>query len=307
MPGLALHARTSFPLTGSHIQVTCESCHIDDRGGAYSPLDSDCYSCHQSDYNAAASVDHVSFGFSTACRNCHNTLGWGGSGGAFDHPVVSGGFDLVGAHARIRCESCHIVPGLAPIYAATSQDDCIACHQDDYQRQHGGVFPTDCIACHDNESWDAEEVEHTALSNGFDLVGAHSRIACESCHVVPGFASIYSPANESDCIACHQDEYQREHAGSGFPNDCLACHNVDNWSSEFRDHDQQFFPIYSGRHANRWNGCETCHTAGGDFSAFTCLNGCHGRNETDRKHSEERGYVYDSVQCYSCHPRGEGE
>jgi hypothetical protein len=73
--GLSIHARTAFPLTGAHLQLTCESCHIDDRGGAYSALDSDCRSCHTVDYEGSLSIDHMALSFSTNCEDCHNTLG----------------------------------------------------------------------------------------------------------------------------------------------------------------------------------------------------------------------------------------
>jgi hypothetical protein len=228
--GLAVHARTSFPLTGAHLQVSCESCHANDLGGAYTTLDTDCLACHQENYTEAASVDHAALQFSTNCTECHGTLGWGGSGGDFDHVTVANGFALLGAHAAIRCESCHVVPGLAPLFPGASQDDCISCHQGDYDR---------------------------------------------------------------------------EHAGTGFPTDCLACHTVDAWSGgEFVDHDSHF-PIFSGPHRSKWDTCQMCHSVAGDFTAFTCFN-CHehDRSRMDDKHREVGGYVYESTACYSCHPDG---
>lgn len=71
-----LHARTSFPLTGSHLLVHCESCHVDDRRARFDALDTDCYSCHRPDYVASTAVDHVGLGYSTACLECHNTVAW---------------------------------------------------------------------------------------------------------------------------------------------------------------------------------------------------------------------------------------
>jgi hypothetical protein len=35
-----------FPLEGAHLQTSCESCHTDDLGGAYAPLDRECATCH---------------------------------------------------------------------------------------------------------------------------------------------------------------------------------------------------------------------------------------------------------------------
>ena len=71
-----VHARTSFPLTGAHLLVHCESCHFDDRRPRYDALDTECYSCHRPDYERSLAVDHVGLGYSTDCLECHNTVAW---------------------------------------------------------------------------------------------------------------------------------------------------------------------------------------------------------------------------------------
>ena len=89
----------AFPLTGAHLQITCESCHENERGGAFSALDGDCVSCHLPDYQRSDIVDHASRGFPTTCEQCHGSLAWQATE-AFDHTAASGGFDLAGAHDR---------------------------------------------------------------------------------------------------------------------------------------------------------------------------------------------------------------
>jgi len=453
--GVSVHAQTMFPLTGAHVQLSCESCHVDDRGGAFSTMDSDCYSCHEKDYNATQSLDHVQLAFSKKCEDCHNTLAWGGSG-VFNHVAVSSGFELLGAHARARCEACHVVPGLEPIFPGVKQGDCVGCHQPDYDAKHGGGFPTECATCHSLEAWAPATFDHTATSGGFELLGAHSLATCESCHVVPGFASLYTTsdqndcvgchqsdhdaqhgagfptdcaschtvnawtgatfdhvtassgfdllgahatapcaschvipgytpifsttnqndcvgchqsdhdaqhgagfptdcaschnvntwvgatfdhvtassgfellgahatapcvschvipgyaplftaANQNDCISCHQSDYDAQHSGTGFSTDCRTCHSTDTWLGATFDHDAQFFPIYSGKHAGRWsNDCTTCHNVPGNYQQYTCFN-CHKHDKgpTDDQHSQVAGYAYESTACVSCHPRG---
>lgn len=71
-----VHARTSFPLTGAHLLVQCESCHFDDRRPRFDALDTDCYTCHRVDYETTPAIDHVGLGFSTDCLACHNTVAW---------------------------------------------------------------------------------------------------------------------------------------------------------------------------------------------------------------------------------------
>ncbi|HET7043053.1 MAG TPA: hypothetical protein VFI13_13630, partial [Gemmatimonadales bacterium] len=117
---------------------------------------------------------------------------------------------------------------------------------------------------------------------------------------------LWNPANQNDCVACHQTQYDQNHTGSGFPTTCLTCHNVNSWSNAtFTSHDAQYFPIYSGTHAGRWSSCATCHTAPSDYLSFTCLS-CHehAQGTTDSHHTGVNGYTYTSQACYSCHPRG---
>jgi hypothetical protein len=143
---------------------------------------------------------------------------------------------------------------------------------------------------------------------GYPLVEVHETLDCSLCHT-PAGDPIYRPSGPDDCVTCHADDYQREHGGSGFPMTCLTCHNQRRWDdATFENHDQQFFPVYSGAHRDQWPDCQTCHTSPGDFKTFTCLV-CHDHNKTemDAKHREENGYVYDSAQCYSCHPDGRAD
>ncbi len=228
--GLEVHTRTNFPLSGAHQQLSCESCHPNDRGGAYTAQPTECMACHASDYTQTQFVDHASTGFSTECQECHTTLAW----------------------------------------------------------PHNVTF------------------DHVSYSNGFALLGRHAEIRCSSCHSQGAPGSIFTPANQNDCIACHQNNYDNEHGGSGFPTECLLCHSNDTWeNADFADHDALYFPIFSGAHRGRWSGCETCHTNSSNFRDFTCF-GCHEhrQSEMDEKHREEPGYVYQSSACYSCHPDG---
>jgi hypothetical protein len=294
-----IHARTSFALTGAHAGLSCQACHVDERAGAFAPVDPVCLSCHQEDYAAAQPVDHQAAGFPTDCLQCHSTLAWAHNV-RFDHAGSSAGFSLVGAHARIRCASCHADGTHASLFHPADQNDCLACHQPDYDREHaGGVFPTTCLNCHNQDTWDGATFDH-ALT-GFALLGAHQRLECTSCHVADTMEPIWQPANQNDCIACHDDDYQREHAGSGFPTTCATCHNVNTWGdATFANHDQ-LFPISSGPHSGR--ECQECHVQPGDFSVFSCLT-CHTQTETNNDHQGESGYRYESNACLSCHPDG---
>lgn len=303
--GLAIHAGTSFPLTGTHLQVSCETCHMDDRGGAFTPVAADCLACHRSDYReTSAGIDHVAAAFPTNCEQCHTTLTWTG-GVAFDHPAASAGYPLIEAHALAPCADCHDFQTSSIRWAPAGPDDCVACHQADYNSEHGGSgYPTECATCHTQTNWDAT-FDHIRASNGYPLVEAHAQAPCASCHDPQTAAVRWTPSGPDDCIACHQADYNTEHAGTGFPTTCLTCHNQTNWNASFTDHDDQFFPIFAGAHREKWDDCTTCHINPSSYQVFSCLN-CHEHNKTsmDEKHREESGYAYDSQRCYNCHPRG---
>jgi len=304
---LSLHQRTAFPLTGAHVTTPCEACHKSDRAGVFSAVPRDCVACHQSslDRAAASGVDHS--GFPRDCTHCHVTLAWSG-GTNFDHVTVARGYLLEGAHAVQRCAACHVTPGFTLRFAPppTTNQDCVACHQADYTRVHGGQgYPTTCTDCHNASSWDAD-FDHAVVGQGFALQGAHQSQPCAACHVQPGNALKWSPApaGNNDCVACHLPDWQREHAVQLFPQTCTSCHTQSNWSSTV-NHDATEFPINSGAHRGQWANCATCHTTPGDYKVFTCLT-CHVHNQADMdsKHQGRSGYSYDSQRCYACHTRG---
>lgn len=288
-----------FPLVGAHLQTSCEGCHADDLGGAFAPLDQECASCHMSDYLSSPLVDHRALGFSPDCTECHSLLDFRDV--PFDHFEVSGGFELVGAHAGVECATCHALPGGGLPTTPASAQDCVSCHLADYEGEHGGSgFPTDCLACHTVFDWESADFDH-AGATGFELIPNHDRLLCMECHVGSTAETIYHPAGPDDCYACHAADYEQEHAGTGFSVECRACHESTTWEGARFDHDG--FPILSGRHAGR--DCVQCHTTAGDFSTFSCLT-CHehGQAPMDGHHTGEPGYVYESNACLSCHPDG---
>jgi len=294
--GEEVHARTSFPLTGAHRQISCESCHTDEVGGAYTSLETECTACHADDYSGARTVDHVANGYPTDCTECHSTLGWSDSP-AFDHGAVSGGFELLGAHNGLRCASCHIMPDLDPIFQPAGQDDCVACHAPDYERQHGGSgFPTTCLTCHGVDNWDVENFDHAFT--GFPLVERHASLSCGDCHTGDGSGLIFpTPTDQTDCVACHRDDYDRKHRGSGFPTTCLSCHTQRNWDAEGFNHALTAFPLV-GAHVGPV--CDDCHgpqaVSGGAGGVSAECASCH-QAAYDAAHAGS-GYP---TECLTCH------
>ncbi|HXF95303.1 MAG TPA: Ig-like domain-containing protein [Gemmatimonadales bacterium] len=263
-----------------------------------------CLACH------GAAADHASPRFpGTSCPACHLTAFRGWVNHEFvtpAHAIVAGGFELIGIHDTLPCGSCHDLATGTPFARGAAPMDCVACHGADYKARHGGFgFPTRCLTCHQLTTWKGAVFDHARASGGFVLLGAHAGAPCTSCHDPITGVPIFTPGDQSDCIACHEADYRARHAGSGFPTTCLTCHTMTAWTGATFDHDDRFFPIYSGTHANRWASCQTCHPVAANYAEFTCFS-CHAhdRSEMDAEHRDRSGYEYDSRACLGCHPRG---
>jgi mRNA-degrading endonuclease YafQ of YafQ-DinJ toxin-antitoxin module len=284
---------TGFELSGGHSGKQCVDCHQ----GSTSAATSDCFSCHQANYNEAK--DHLALGFPTNCLQCHTVNSWEAS--EFNHNTTV--FPLTGAHTGTDCASCHTQG-----YAGTTTL-CSECHQTDYTSttnpNHLSIgISGQCNECHTtNPGWTpATFPDHNSY---YALNGAHATISndCYLCHS----GNYTTTANT--CYACHTSDYNNtsnpNHAASKFSSDCLSCHSESAWIPSTFDHDNQYFPIYSGKHNGEWNSCTDCHTQPDNYSVFSCTN-CHEHNQTemDSEHSSVSGYVYNSANCLACHPTG---
>jgi len=268
------HSATGFALSHAHTGLQCTDCHTDLEFGAASD---DCGSCHTDVHLGELGAD---------CDRCHTTHTFIDMARQRDlHREAS--FTLTGAHAGADCESCHIPQSLGDLQYLGTPAECYDCHRLEYESatdpdhvQDG--FLEECEACHSTASWAGGFFNHERQLAGTVIV----------------------------CSDCHQDDYDRttrpDHSAAGFPIECERCHNTRSWYGSYFEHDQEFFPIFSGRHSGEWNDCDECHTNSSDFTDFSCL-GCHphsDRNKTDDDHSDEPEYFYDSIECLRCHPDG---
>jgi hypothetical protein len=146
LPSTFDHNQTAFSLTGSHMVVECNQCHQD---GQYAGLPSDCFSCHEDEYNNTIDPNHLSAGFPLQCETCHTTINWDQT--TWDHdsqyfPINSG------AHRE-------------------KWNDCTECHTSaaDYK-----IF--ECILCHDHNQTDMDD-KHKEVNNY-----TYQSSACYDCH-----------------------------------------------------------------------------------------------------------------------------
>jgi hypothetical protein len=130
------HRMTGFPLVGRHAFISCEECHGNKRDRTFTRAGAaSCASCHSADFKAAAgkSVDHVAFGFSQQCRDCHTPTSFKAARFA-DHEKC---FQIAGGpHGGIACLNCHsslLVPA-TPGACLTFTAHCTGCHEHEQAR-----------------------------------------------------------------------------------------------------------------------------------------------------------------------------
>lgn len=287
------HNLTAFPLTGVHQTVQCTDCHINN---VYSGTPTNCYACHETDFRGADEPDHEANNFDHDCAICHSTTAW--QPATFDHNTTA--FPLTGAHTNALCADCH-----AAGYAGTPTA-CYACHESDFRSaddpdHQANNFDHNCAICHTTAAWKPATFDHN--NTAFPLTGAHTSTPCANCHI-SGYAG-----TPMDCYFCHQDDYDAttdpNHKAAQFPLECQTCHSTTAWDQASYNHDDQYFPIYSGEHRGEWSTCADCHVNSSNYAVFECIN-CHehSKSRTDNEHDEVRNYQYVSTACYSCHPRG---
>lgn len=196
---------TDFLLKGSHRTVVCNDCHAEPIFEA-SP-GTDCASCHLEDEPHEGLLGEQ-------CNDCHSEVEW--TDAPFFYHDLSN-FPLLGEHANIECDDCH----QTQLFADTA-DTCVDCHLED--DNHKGVFESDCQSCHNPVAWDLWLFNHDTQTD-FELHGAHTGVACESCHR----SSLASMRKTGDrCADCHlSDDIHDGEFGPG----CGRCHS----DSSFRE------------------------------------------------------------------------
>ncbi|MBK8969126.1 MAG: hypothetical protein IPM36_21155 [Lewinellaceae bacterium] len=285
-----------YQLNGAHAAIAndCAACH----NGNYNATPNTCAGCHQPDYAATTDPDHAANQFPDDCTLCHTETAWAPS--TFDHNAT---WPLTGAHAGVpNCTDCHTGGNYT-----NTPNTCAGCHQPQYDAttnpNHTAIgIPTDCETCHTSDGW--MPATFPIHNDYYALNGAHAAIAndCTTCH-----NGDYNNTPNS-CAGCHLPDYNAttnpDHVAAQFNTDCAVCHSENTWTPAIFDHDNQYFPIYSGKHQGEWMACTDCHANPANYAEFTCTN-CHTNPATDDEHTGVNGYVYLDQACLACHPTGD--
>jgi len=203
---------TGMQLGAAHRSLSCVSCH---RNQTFQMTQATCIACHERDYRAAQTPNHVAAGFSTACETCHRT-----SDTSFRGATAHAFFPLVGRHAQIACSACHI----NNVYVGTPRD-CAGCHRTLYDRttapNHVAAgFPPTCEGCHraTDVSWNQGMFSHR-----FPITSGPHRQSCATCHQTSSSYAVFT------CLACHEHDrttMDAKHRGrAGYRYDSLACYS----------------------------------------------------------------------------------
>ena len=258
------HDATEFRLTGAHVMVDCDACHV---GGRYKPTPKSCNGCHATDdeHRGSRGAD---------CGKCHTTKEW--KTAQYDH-LKETGYALLGVHAEVDCLACHRDGD----YKTKIPKDCDGCHRAD--DSHARRFGAKCGDCHDNERWRPVEYDHLKRHK-FTLEGAHAKLACSTCHT----AVASEQKLPTDCEGCHRSE--DPHAGT-LNHNCATCHGQQDWRRDIAfDHDLTDFPLL-GLH--RVVSCVQCHAGTAFKEAPTRCSSCHAADDVHDKGLGDK--------CETCH------
>ena len=202
---------------------------------------------------------------------------------------------LTAKHAKFesKCESCHL-----SFDKGAQTKLCLDCHKEvaaDYKAAkgfHGRITPLDqpCTACHTDHQgreknivvFNAKDFDHKQTD--YQLNGAHSKVACASCHV-QGHPFREAPP---DCATCHRAKEPHK----GQLKDCQSCHNDTDWKAIAFDHDQTKFRLI-GAHAKKT--CDDCHADQHWRVETTCIS-CHRDKEP---------HMGQLTRCESCHDQSD--
>jgi hypothetical protein len=296
--GSAGAAHEFFPLTGKHLALECEDCHID---GMYAGTANMCGTCHAE----VRPADH----FDGDCSSCHTTNDW--TEIVFDH-VLAAATDCVSCHVDQKpvnhfpgqCSACHQTTAWKPArfnHNVAGATNCQGCHSKNRPVNH---FSGQCSACHRTNAWKPAGFNH-AVAGATNCEGCHAKNRpanhfsgqCSACHNTSAWrpaAFNHKIAGVTNCEGCHAKNRPANH----FSGQCSGCHNTSAWKpANFNHSTATNCDSCHKRPANHYSGqCSSCHNtnawkpANFNHSAATNCDGCHKRPAN-----------HYSGQCSACH------
>lgn len=138
-----------------------------------------------------------------------------------------------------------------------------------------------------------------ALASAFVLIVAFAVAAMAGVACKENTGHTAMAVDDSDCVACHRDEYELAVAPvhvAQLPLNCEGCHNYTTWSpARGSDHDQ-YFPL---QFAHAKVGCGTCHSNG--FEPGDTSSDCVACHQDDYEAAVDPPHDGFSTECQDCH------
>ena len=279
------HDQVGYPLLGEHKFAECSSCH---KSLIFSEVGIGCADCHTDIHKSE---------LGNQCESCHRPQNWENRRQVFEQHNQTN-FPLIGVHANLDCESCHINEQQRQF--ANLSVECQSCHIADYMgtlspSHEKAGFDLDCQKCHlpGATAWVPASFDHA--NTGFPLVGAHTSVDCAGCHT-----SGYTRQLPTDCWSCHEPDFTSvddpNHITNNFDHECTICHNSSVWLPADFNHNNTKFPL-TGSHISV--NCLECHSSGFENTPTDCF-ACHEQvysNTTDPSHQAANF----PDKCEDCH------
>ncbi len=235
------HMKTKYPLTGAHAKTLCEKCHKV-KGVYRIERFAACDDCHKNPHQPSLGI----------CSTCHVTESFKKlpEGQKFDHSKTR--YPLVGRHAAVHCQTCHVKPATV---VHLKYGKCSDCHHD----PHKPLFATeDCAACHTENGFKPGKFDHTAKTK-FPLDGKHATTPCADCHKAAAAQAKVPLAQrmvdfrgaKKECVSCHVDIHKGKLGAT-----CQTCHTTSTFKISKFEHPRQH-EFFLGGHLGV--ACEKCH------------------------------------------------
>jgi len=221
----------------------------------------------------------------------------------FDH--ITTGFELLGQHRDLPCESCHV----NAIFKGTPHD-CSACHGVG-TAVHATAKPANhilaserCEACHSPNAWNpAVTFDHTeargSCSSCHNNVQAQGKgpthidtdLECDACHSTIGWAgAVFNHAGiTSGCASCHDNVHATGKPASHIPTTlpCESCHfSTSTWTGAI---------ALPPNHIPTSAPCQQCHTNASDYSQYSVVGTHQGVTDCLSCHAPAVAATFDNV------------
>jgi hypothetical protein len=274
------HNMTRFPLTGDHVNLSCNQCHQKNGKEVYKFPNADkqfCITCHPTPHKGQFEPKYVE----RSCAECHNTTDFQNIL-KFDHDKTK--FKLTGHHKSIegQCKKCHIPtkqmlntkpprPAGKFIFSGEAKGYCTECHTNVHKGQFSSrVNTSDCRTCHTTVDF-TNRLSFDHRKTRFPLTGAHSKVkSCDECHIKtnkflptkppkPAGKYLFADFENGFCSSCHKSVHTKQFSQEFLKKPCKECHTTHSFQKLLPfDHDLTDFKI-DGAHDKIRSQCIKCH------------------------------------------------